>query len=677
MFTSARAAGGVGARGAIGGALALAASLAVLSAPTGALAATVTANPLAGLAGFTVVSAGDLALGNHELEGSVAAGGDVRVTSAQPYGIIHTAAGNADYSLPRSADGTFYRLVAGGTFDLAGSSGSLRVSSGGDLGTAASQGRIALGDVSDLTTALRGAGVCVQELGSTDCSGITLEQSRFPQTAASVAQPGLFDEFVGADAQRSLVDWSDRIASGAILNTVPVSLHPAGSDYALSLTEGAVNVWTIAAADLPAGDWKLAFDSAVPSAATPLIIRIAAADGEVVRLPAETIGFQSSPGGVHDDRYAPYMLWNIEQSVGQSVSVTSSGIVPGSILAPRSALTTGPGKTLIEGQIYAAEVALRNDGEIHHYAFVPELSVDDTAVPATGGFRIRKVLSGPAGLVPADTEFTVTFSIDGGPAQHLALRADGTPVSIIGLRAGSRVTFAETARPDVAGVTWGAATFSAASLTVAAGETTPVDLTNAYTAAAAAGLSSQAYAGEIANGTLETPATPVIDRVAYTDLVPGAHYELRGELVYVANGQIRHTGITNTIGFTAASSPTDRSSGSVESVFRLTQGQFASLAGVRLLVVEELYGGAGEHVASEGPADASDPWIAATSQWVRVADAPVSPSVTTVPSATVLAMTGSTIGLPLGAAATALLLGALLLAAASPRLRSRTVTPRR
>jgi choice-of-anchor A domain-containing protein len=672
MFKDARASQRrVNSRSAVAAMLAGVVCSVLLSAPMDAHGASISENPLAGLAGFTVVSTGDITLGNHELEGSVAAGGDVRVGSASPYSVIHSAAGNGNYSLPRAADGTYFRLIAGGTFDAAGSTSLLRVSSGGNSGTATTEGRVALGETTGLVVTPRGRGVCVQPATVSDCSGATLEQTNFEQSIADVTRPGVFDEFIDEAARDSLVVWSDQIASGGILNTVAVTLAPSGSEYALELTAGKVNVWTVNASDLPSGDWKLAFGAVTPAADTPLVIRVIAADGAVVNLPVETLGFQDAPGGATNNRYARHMLWNIQQSAGQSVTVTSNGIVPGSFLAPRSALTTGPGKTLIEGQIHAAEVTLHNDGEIHHYAFASQLSVEGTTPPSVGGFSVSKFLSGPQGFVPADAAFTVEYSVDGAPAQQLTVRADGTEVTVGALPAGAEVTFVETTKPALAGVIWGQATFSTPTLTIVGGATSTVALTNVFTVATASPvLSSQAYAGDVANGTVTSSTTPVIDEVSYANVIAGAQYSLRGELVHVEDGVIRSTGITNTVPFDAPASVTGTTSGSVESTFVLSPEQVVTLAGTKLLIVEALYDSAGERVAFEGATSATDPWVASTAQWVRVAAG--AHDIPATDSAPRLAMTGATVSPGVSAAVAALLFGLICVVGAASTRRART-----
>src|SRR5690606_11605644 len=107
----------------------------------------------------------------------------------------------------------------------------------------------------------------------------------------------------------------------------------------------------------------------------------------------------------------------------------------------------------------------------------------------TGGFSVAKdVVGGAAASVPGDAQFTVEYSyeLEGVPTTGtLVVAWDGTvfdgPQS---LAVGTVVTFAETVRPTVPGVAWGAAEFSPQSVTVGDGESTLVTLTNTADVAA-------------------------------------------------------------------------------------------------------------------------------------------------------------------------------------------------
>lgn len=343
-------------------------------------------NPLAGNGGFTLTAVTDIELGSaHELEGSLAAGGDVISSTGsgdQFYSLVHSSAGSAGYSLPE-LDGSAVRLVAGGTFDRDASTGSIRVAGNGS--TTSTQGEIRLGSADGLSVEARGAGVCVQAEGSSDCSpqSKVLEQSRNTQSVASVVDASAYETLVGDSGESALASVSNLIESGQIKDAVtvewPADTSQPMNGITLDLAEGHVNLLTIDASDLPDTDWKLAFGDVVPSASTPLLITITASAGDTLILPTETIGMYAQ--GSQNNLYAPFMLWNIVTPAKAAVSVTSSGIVPGSVLAPDADLTIGPGKTLIEGQIHAWALHVRNDGELHHYDFVPPLTPGEPEDP--------------------------------------------------------------------------------------------------------------------------------------------------------------------------------------------------------------------------------------------------------------------------------------------------------
>ncbi|GAA3228201.1 DUF5979 domain-containing protein [Oerskovia jenensis] len=143
----------------------------------------------------------------------------------------------------------------------------------------------------------------------------------------------------------------------------------------------------------------------------------------------------------------------------------------------------------------------------------------DAAVVPVGGFALQKVVANaPAGMVPADTEFTVAYSyeLDGAPLSGtLTVRADGAVVDgPQNLPAGTVVTFGEVSLPDVDGVVWGAPVFSPASLVVGANENAKVTLTNTAEEARAGGFSmAKSVTGEAAD---QVPAgTEFTVRYAY------------------------------------------------------------------------------------------------------------------------------------------------------------------
>lgn len=107
----------------------------------------------------------------------------------------------------------------------------------------------------------------------------------------------------------------------------------------------------------------------------------------------------------------------------------------------------------------------------------------DSGVLATGGFAVAKAIEGDAAdAVPADTVFTVEYRYElGGEIEtgSLPVLADGTvSAGPQDLPAGTIVTFTEVDLPEIAGVEWGLPRFSPESVTVLAGESVLVRVTN-------------------------------------------------------------------------------------------------------------------------------------------------------------------------------------------------------
>ncbi|WP_186812721.1 collagen-binding domain-containing protein, partial [Cellulomonas composti] len=353
-------------------------------------------NPFAGAAGFTVVSYGDADVANHEIEGSIAVGGDIRSTSGQgPYNLIHKAAGNGAYALP-VYDSTPVRLVVGGTFDRAHSSQLIRVSSGGFSDAATQLGRTVIGNTTGLGVAPRGSGVCVQADGDSSCSGAVIEQSVAPQTVGWTTQAGAFDALVPSAARDTMLDWSAGLASGDIVGAATATF---GGDFGnpmngleIGMTANATNVLDVAASAFPSGDWKLKFPGVVPSPTSPLVINVTVPDGGNLNFPMEAINQYS--GGSDNNLFARYVVWNIVQPAGSSVYLSGNGIVPGSILAPNSHVVTGfsgpadtsVDKVLVEGQVVAASIEFKHSGEVHHYGFAADITIAGGGDEDGGGF---------------------------------------------------------------------------------------------------------------------------------------------------------------------------------------------------------------------------------------------------------------------------------------------------
>ncbi len=120
-----------------------------------------------------------------------------------------------------------------------------------------------------------------------------------------------------------------------------------------------------------------------------------------------------------------------------------------------------------------------------------EVVVTNFATLQVGGFQAAKTVVGSgAGRVPADTEFTVTWTAEvpdgivyaGATSGELTLLADGTVVSgPMDLPVDTVVTFDEPTFPVIDGIEWGAPSFAPATVTVDDGQVVLVEVTNTAT----------------------------------------------------------------------------------------------------------------------------------------------------------------------------------------------------
>ncbi|MFE4466958.1 DUF5979 domain-containing protein [Oerskovia sp. NPDC056781] len=168
------------------------------------------------------------------------------------------------------------------------------------------------------------------------------------------------------------------------------------------------------------------------------------------------------------------------------------------------------------------------------------VTLTNTASAQVGGFSVAKALTGlAAGQVPADTEFTVAYTVtaDGASTQGtMKVLADGTEVDgPQDLPVGAVVTFTEIDLPTVPGVVWGAPSFSPASVTVADGTNPLVMLTNSADAVVipVGGFSVQKLVENAPEGMV--PADTAFT-VAYSYELDGA--PLSGTLTVRADGVV-------------------------------------------------------------------------------------------------------------------------------------------
>ena len=133
------------------GVTALAAGMAVAVGAPVAQAEPTTFNPFDANNGFSIVSQGDVSLGNAELEGSVAAFGTIESTKDN-YAIVHEVAGTPDYTVP-TIDGEPVRILAD---EFVGTGGFDLSNAGAESGTREAEAVAKLVDTDNLTPGSRG-----------------------------------------------------------------------------------------------------------------------------------------------------------------------------------------------------------------------------------------------------------------------------------------------------------------------------------------------------------------------------------------------------------------------------------------------------------------------------------------------------------------------------------------
>ncbi len=322
-------------------ALALAVGFSGLAATTTLDAAdAAVGNAMTPLAGFTVLTQGNAALGSAgEFEGSLAAGGDVSFTT------YNLNANNDGSPLPVVDGLSDVQLFVGGTVAISGSATKLDVNAG----------RTRITDTAGLTV------TDGTRLGKSGVNGYVLTQGAYSQntiagTGASsytATANGYNTAFPASTFTTLAASSSSYAALTADSDVVLVGPATSGGELGLTLTAGKVNVWNVSSSVF-AGQTALNLNGAMPSATTRLIINVT--DGNGGKLDAVRINNV-------DPRY---VLWNFPGWA--TLKVQGNAKFSGSILAPMADLTYSNGSDF-NGQIAAKTFTIDTAAEIHHVGY--------------------------------------------------------------------------------------------------------------------------------------------------------------------------------------------------------------------------------------------------------------------------------------------------------------------
>lgn len=301
---------------------------------------------------------------------------------------------NKDQSPLPVVDGVATQLLVGGTVRYGDDSSKVDLNAGAGL----------VANTAGLSVSADGR---LQKAGS---KGYVLKQTSPKQsTVAAWTSANGYSGTFGSTLFADLRARSAQIAALTAADGVAVVRTPSSaSEITVALTAGATNVWNIgrtAFAGVNAVDFA---NGVTPSASTPLIVNVAGTSGTF-----ESARFNGAGEGV-----GKHVLWNF--SGFDALTLSGSTEMYGSVLAPSAALTYDRGNPL-RGQIAAESFSITGNGEIHHYAFTPEVPTTartvspeapvhtDRCDPTTG-------LRGDFGLtIPSTAGVVYRLTLDGAP----------------------------------------------------------------------------------------------------------------------------------------------------------------------------------------------------------------------------------------------------------------------
>ncbi|UCR87851.1 VaFE repeat-containing surface-anchored protein [Mycetocola spongiae] len=596
-----------------------------------AAAAQETFNPFDINRGFTAVAQGDAYLNNGEVEGAVAAFGVIATGNPNGYPGVHSAAGEADYTVP-SIDGTPVRILATAYIG----DGALDVSNRDDSKTIAADSPEANAVVKLVSLEGMAGSKRSDFLRLTNNSNgiIDLKSVKFDDAAISnfkTEKPAVSDYFADVDQKiarttqclASMYNPELALSHAVDLNERGGMLYPSDFD---TKRPNVINYADVAGKTIKMDN----ADGYKPTAEAPLVIRVAKG---VTSLQAINIeGW--SPNKGQEQKLARYIMLDMSEVTGE---VKIDGLTLGSIWAPQASLNFSSGVTT-NGQWFAGgNIKAAGGGELHHHTFLGQLPCGDRVADPT-----------------PDPKIGTTVAVDGSQVKVLPLTG-GTVIDTVayeGLTPGTKYELAGEVRTAPAGEKTGIVASAEFTPTTAAGTTTVEFVITADQVAAYAGQDlvvfeyltadgqpvaehtdpkDQAQTFTVAKQPLKVvdpkigttvavdgsqvkvlPLTggTVIDTVAYEGLTPGTKYELAGEVRTAPAGE--KTGIVASAEFTPTTA-----AGTTTVEFVITADQVAAYAGQDLVVFEYLTAD-GQPVAEH-----TDPKDQA--QTFTVAEQPVNP----------------------------------------------------
>ena len=395
---------------------ALVLSTALVGVP--AFAATQYYNPTQYALGFNVFTRGNTTFEGSEIDGAVYIGGNLTINAGTTVGGHNPGAypyntGSNPYALSSypfaSTNSQNLGLAINGRVTYA--SGNQSYLNHGNLRI----GNLAGTYLFDKDT--NGAAANLRAVGSNNYSATPLIQVQHLQSANSGADkanqsPGIatataFSRF--AQVAEILKSYSNPPSvCASLINQVAV---PTGQNGVITLVSGKVNVITLTPAQLNSFPSGVNFNG-TPSATTPIVFNIVAADGDAYAMPS----FNMFNAGGFNDSANNFTIWNFYKAT--SVGIASSNSMYGTVFAP-NAVVKHLASNNINGQVIASELFTGSSGEIHDQAFTAPLPQCNEPLPVELVSFTGKLSNGKANLlwntaIEKDTlRFEIEKSIDG------------------------------------------------------------------------------------------------------------------------------------------------------------------------------------------------------------------------------------------------------------------------
>lgn len=383
-------------------------------------------DPLVGNKGFLVLVEQDADLIAHEIEGTVAIGGNLRFGN----GFTTLTQSTEPFTVPGDAAPT--ALIVNGRVDLAGSAagGQFRVTGGGYMKIGDLTG-VVVKDADNNNAPTLTRLVPINDYTATPNLEVAIHQDAVsvgPTVPLDVA--GLFPTYRTISSEMALACPNNVVLRDSAGNPLTKPYAPDTHAF-LTLTPGQTNILNITAADLN-NLAEITFTNQ-PSASMPLIVNV-----DTTGVGGNFAWDSPNLAGVGSGQ-APYMLWNFPDAT--ALQHVGGDSLEGTLYAPRADFVD-LNPTNIEGAVVVKSMVMGSGmvdgGEVHMFPFFGQVTCGDlTPSPSASTGTTHPTTGAPTTPVPSPTGPTLPDT--GQPivyigATSLGLLLAGAAFLVVGRR---------------------------------------------------------------------------------------------------------------------------------------------------------------------------------------------------------------------------------------------------